>query len=116
MDEKEQKLNPVMIDPDVQIEALLQKIQAGPHHMDLDRIRAAYEMAKEAHQGQKRKDGNQYITHCVATADICCDNGLDEDSIVAALLHDVIEDTSLTHADIAKKFGIQVADIVEGVT
>ncbi|MBR5738246.1 MAG: bifunctional (p)ppGpp synthetase/guanosine-3',5'-bis(diphosphate) 3'-pyrophosphohydrolase, partial [Verrucomicrobia bacterium] len=49
-------------------------------------------------------------------ADICCDNGLDEDSIVAALLHDVIEDTSLTHADIAKKFGIQVADIVEGVT
>ena len=116
MDEKVQKLNPVIIDPDVQFEALLKKIQAGTHHMDLDRIRSAYEMAKEAHQGQKRKDGNQYITHCVATADICCDNGLDEDSIIAALLHDVIEDTSLTHADIAKKFGPQVADIVEGVT
>ena len=67
MDEKAQKLNPVIIDPDVQFEALLQKIQAGTHHMDLDRIRSAYEMAKEAHQGQKRKDGNQYITHCVET-------------------------------------------------
>ena len=71
MDEKVQKLNPVIIDPDAQFEALAQKIQTGTHHMDLDRIRAAYEMAKEAHQGQKRKDGNQYITHCVATADIC---------------------------------------------
>ena len=116
MDEKEQKLNPVMIDPDAQFEDLLKKIQAGSHHMDLDRIRAAYEMAKEAHEGQKRKDGNPYITHCVATADICCDNGLDEDSIVSALLHDVIEDTKVTHAEIAKKFGPQVADIVEGVT
>ena len=56
MDGKEQKLNPVIIDPDVQFEALLQKIQAGTHRMDLDRIRAAYEMAKEAHKGQKRKD------------------------------------------------------------
>ena len=116
MDEKEQKLNPVMIDPDAQFEDLLKKIQAGSHHMDLDRIRAAYEMAKEAHEGQKRKDGNPYITHCVATADICCDNGLDEDSIVSALLHDVIEDTKVTHTEIAKKFGPQVADIVEGVT
>ena len=105
-----------MIDPDAQFEDLLKKIQAGSHHMDLDRIRAAYEMAKEAHEGQKRKDGNPYITHCVATADICCDNGLDEDSIVSALLHDVIEDTKVTHTEIAKKFGPQVADIVEGVT
>ena len=105
-----------MIYPDAQFEDLLKKIQAGSHHMDLDRIRAAYEMAKEAHEGQKRKDGNPYITHCVATADICCDNGLDEDSIVSALLHDVIEDTKVTHAEIAKKFGPQVADIVEGVT
>ena len=104
------------IDPDLQFEALLDKIRNGPHNMDLVRIRAAYEMAKEAHSGQKRKDGSPYVTHCIAAADICCDTGLDEDSIVAALLHDVIEDTPLTHADIAKKFGPQVADIVEGVT
>ncbi len=104
------------IDPDLQFDALLDKIRNGPHKMDLVRIRAAYEMAKEAHSGQKRKDGSPYVTHCIAAADICCDTGLDEDSIVAALLHDVIEDTPLTHADIAKKFGPQVADIVEGVT
>ena len=104
------------IDPDLQFEALLDKIRNGPHKMDLVRIRAAYEMAKEAHSGQKRKDGSPYVTHCIAAADICCDTGLTADSIVAALLHDVIEDTPLTHADIAKKFGPQVADIVEGVT
>ena len=111
-----QKENPILTDPDQQLETLLEKIRTGPHSMDLDRIRAAYEMARDAHAGQKRKDGSPYVTHCICAADICCDMGLDEDSIVSALLHDVIEDTSLTHADIAKKFGPQVADIVEGVT
>ena len=56
------------------------------------------------------------MTHCVPAADISVDLGLDEDSICAALLHDVIEDTALTHADIAHSFGAAVADIVEGVT
>ena len=103
-------------DPDAMFAALLEKIREGSHSMDLNRITDAYEMAKLAHEGQKRKDGSPYITHCIAAADICCDFGLDEDSIISALLHDVIEDTSLTHADIQKKFGPQVADIVEGVT
>ena len=104
------------VDPDALFEKLLDKVRASGHNMDIDRIRAAYTMAKAAHEGQKRKDGTPYITHCIAAADICCDFGLDEDSIVSALLHDVIEDTPLTHADIQKKFGPQVADIVEGVT
>ena len=82
----------------------------------MDRVRTAYQVAKTAHEGQKRKDGSPYVTHCVAAADIAADMGLDEDSIVAALLHDVIEDTSLTHEDIARQFGSSVADIVEGVT
>ena len=82
----------------------------------MDRVRTAYQVAKTAHEGQKRKDGSPYVTHCVAAADIAADMGLDEDSIVAALLHDVIEDTSLTHEDIARQFGASVADIVEGVT
>ena len=73
-------------------------------------------MARAAHAGQLRKDGSPYVTHCVAAADISVDLGLDEDSIIAALLHDVIEDTTLTHADIAHQFGTAVADIVEGVT
>ncbi len=122
MDSSSKKMNyptpvPVtVIDPDAQFQALLEKIRSGSHNMDLERITAAYEMAKSAHEGQKRKDGNPYVTHCVSAADICCDMGLDEDSIVSALLHDVIEDTPLTHEDIRKKFGPQVADIVEGVT
>ena len=103
------------LDPDAMFSELDQKIAAG-HSLDRERIRAAYEMAREAHAGQKRKDGSPYVTHCVAAADIAVDMGLDEDSIIAALLHDVIEDTNLVHADIARQFGDAVADIVEGVT
>ena len=114
MDTQELKTN--VQDPDAQFEALVRKIEEGTHSMDMGRIRAAYEMAKMAHAGQKRRDGSPYVTHCIAAADISVDIGLDEDSIIAALLHDVIEDTSLTHADIAKQFGPAVADIVEGVT
>ena len=84
--------------------------------MDMGRIRAAYDMARLAHSGQLRRDGSPYVTHCVAAADISVDMGLDEDSVVAALLHDVIEDTQLTHHDIARQFGEPVANIVEGVT
>ena len=104
------------IDPDLQFEALLSKIKETAHGMDLGRIRAAYEMARVAHSGQLRRDGSPYVTHCIAAADISVDIGLDEDSIIAALLHDVIEDTNLTHDDIARQFGTPVADIVEGVT
>ncbi len=114
MDTQNQKNNTV--DPDALFEELVRKIRENTHNMDLGRIRAAYEMAKMAHAGQKRKDGSPYVTHCIAAADISVDIGLDEDSIIAALLHDVIEDTSLTHDDIAKQFGTAVADIVEGVT
>ena len=114
MAEEERKLN-TPLDPDQMYAELEEKIRSS-HTMDLARIRSAYEMARAAHEGQKRKDGSPYVTHCVAAADISVDLGLDEDSIIAALLHDVIEDTTLTHADIAHEFGPAVADIVEGVT
>ena len=114
MDTQEHKNN--IQDPDVLFEALVKKINENTHNMDLGRIRAAYDMARMAHSGQKRRDGSPYVTHCIAAADISVDIGLDEDSIIAALLHDVIEDTSLTHEDIARQFGSVVADIVEGVT
>ena len=104
------------VDPDKLFEELEEKIKSSGHPMDLGRIRAAYEMARVAHSGQKRRDGSPYVTHCIAAADISVDMGLDEDSIIAALLHDVIEDTNLTHEDIARQFGSTVADIVEGVT
>ena len=104
------------VDPDKLFEELEEKIKSSGHPMDLGRIKAAYEMARVAHSGQKRRDGSPYVTHCIAAADISVDMGLDEDSIIAALLHDVIEDTNLTHEDIARQFGSAVADIVEGVT
>ena len=104
------------LDPDLMFEDLEEKLRQAAHPVNLERVREAYLVAKEAHNGQKRKDGSPYVTHCVAAADIAVDMGLDEDSIVAALLHDVIEDTSMTHEDIARQFGVSVADIVEGVT
>ena len=115
MDKQEEKTNQ-LLNPDEMFDALIAKIKETCPGMDLGRIRAAYDMARLAHSGQLRKDGSPYVTHCVAAADITVDMGLDEDSIVSALLHDVIEDTNLTHDDIARQFGEAVADIVEGVT
>ena len=115
MDKQEEKTNQ-LLNPDEMFDALITKIKETCPGMDLGRIRAAYDMARLAHSGQLRKDGSPYVTHCVAAADITVDMGLDEDSIVSALLHDVIEDTNLTHDDIARHFGDAVADIVEGVT
>ena len=112
----EPEIEKKILDPDKMYAALEQKIMASGTDMDLGRIGAAYEMARLAHSGQLRRDGSPYVTHCVAAADISVDMGLDEDSIVAALLHDIIEDTQLTHADIARQFGEPVANIVEGVT
>ncbi len=116
MDENEQKVNTTLSDPDEMYGELEDKLRQSGHSFDLGRVRAAYEMAKMAHSGQLRRDSSPYVTHCVSAADISFEMGLDEDSIIAALLHDVIEDTNLTHADISKQFGMSVADIVEGVT
>ena len=84
--------------------------------VDWGRIRAAFELAASSHDGQTRKDGSPYVTHVIAAAEITAEMGLDEDSIVAALLHDTIEDTAVTYDLIHKQFGTEVADIVEGVT
>ena len=84
--------------------------------VELGRVRAAFELAERSHAGQKRKDGTPYVSHCIAAAVITAEMGLDEDSIVATLLHDCVEDTALSHEDIARSFGTTVADLVEGVT
>ncbi|MDG1844806.1 MAG: bifunctional (p)ppGpp synthetase/guanosine-3',5'-bis(diphosphate) 3'-pyrophosphohydrolase [Acidimicrobiales bacterium] len=79
-------------------------------------IREAYESACQAHTGQMRKSGDAYITHPVAVAEIIASLGLDEATVVSALLHDTVEDTGAGLNDIEKKFGIEVASIVDGVT
>ena len=79
-------------------------------------INKAYEMAREAHHNQMRSSGESYINHPIAVARIVADIGLDEISLVAALLHDAVEDTEITLADVERDFGREVATIVDGVT
>ena len=83
---------------------------------DFERLRAAFEYAVELHDGQFRRDGSHYVTHPLETAGIVADMRLDDDSLIAALLHDAVEDTIATHEDVAKRFGEDVANIVDGVT
>ncbi|MBQ5591835.1 MAG: bifunctional (p)ppGpp synthetase/guanosine-3',5'-bis(diphosphate) 3'-pyrophosphohydrolase [Clostridia bacterium] len=79
-------------------------------------IRRAYEIASEAHEGQFRRSGEPYIIHPVQVALILYKLGMDGESMIAALLHDVVEDTELTEDDVKKEFGEDVANLVEGVT
>jgi GTP pyrophosphokinase len=81
-----------------------------------DRIVAAYEMAEEAHEGQVRKSGEPYVTHPLAVATIVAELGLDDVTIAAALLHDAVEDTGITAQEVERRFGAEVAAIVDGVT
>ncbi|HET9771475.1 MAG TPA: bifunctional (p)ppGpp synthetase/guanosine-3',5'-bis(diphosphate) 3'-pyrophosphohydrolase [Acidimicrobiia bacterium] len=80
------------------------------------RIERAYELAKKAHQDQVRRSGDPYISHPLSVARILAGLGLDDVTIAAALLHDAVEDTEVTLADISKDFGPDVAAIVDGVT
>ena len=97
-------------------QALEDKIKAYNPSLDTKRLYDAFNFADNAHSGQLRKDGTPYITHPLAVAEIVAELELDTDSIIAALLHDTIEDTGATHEEIAKRFGPAVADLVEGVT
>lgn len=83
---------------------------------DMEKIERAYQFAKTAHEGQLRKSGEPYILHPVHAAIILVELGMDTDTIVAALLHDVVEDTTATVEDIRKNFGADAALLVDGVT
>ncbi|PIR48915.1 hypothetical protein COU80_01905 [Candidatus Peregrinibacteria bacterium CG10_big_fil_rev_8_21_14_0_10_55_24] len=83
---------------------------------DQERVRKAFEMAKDAHRGQQRKSGEPYFIHAVAVAHLLIDMGADADTIIAALLHDTVEDTPLTLAMIAKELDGEVASLINGVT
>ena len=83
---------------------------------DLGRIEAAYHFAADAHTGQLRKSGEPYISHPVAVAEILAGWHLDSQALCAALLHDVMEDTHITKAEIAERFGRTTAELVDGVS
>lgn len=95
---------------------LLKAMEESPVKYDTEKIKRAYELAYSAHKEQKRKSGTPYITHPVAVAGIVVSMQLDTDSVCAALLHDVVEDTSCTTETIKENFGDQVALLVDGVT
>ncbi|MDD6159945.1 MAG: bifunctional (p)ppGpp synthetase/guanosine-3',5'-bis(diphosphate) 3'-pyrophosphohydrolase, partial [Oscillospiraceae bacterium] len=97
-------------------ETLDQHIRANNPKVDADRVRAAFEYANAHHGPQLRKSGEPYIIHPIAVAELINELGLDSDSIIAAMLHDCIEDTDSSYEEIARLFGSTVADLVDGVT
>lgn len=97
-------------------EEILREIKESKQNHDIEKIITAYEFAKESHIGQLRKSGDQYILHPVEVAKILIRLNMDTETVVAGFLHDVVEDTLITSADIRYHFGDVVADLVDGVT
>lgn len=97
-------------------EKILERIEEYHPNTDTAMIKKAYEFADKAHDGQKRKSGEAYIIHPLCTALILSDLELDKETIIAGLLHDVVEDTGVTLDTIAKEFSPEIALLVDGVT
>ncbi len=102
--------------PSDSLEALIRVVKARNPKVDPKQIQRVHAFAEEAHHGQKRLSGEDFIEHPVAVATIVADLGMDLTTIEAAMLHDVVEDTTLTIADIRDEFGEQVATMVDGLT
>ena len=98
------------------VDVLIQKIKENCINVDLDVINKAFNLAFEAHKEQKRESGEPYIIHPIDVAVILAELGMDTSTIVAGLLHDVIEDTDYTYEDIKEIFSEEVANLVSGVT
>ena len=98
------------------IDALVKKVRSYNPKADLKTVQAAYRLAEASHRDQTRLSGEPFIEHPLGVADILADLGMDTTTIVAALLHDVVEDTSMTVGEVEERFGAQVATIVDGLT
>ena len=98
------------------IEDILNKMKKNNRKTDVKLITKAYLFAKEKHGEQLRKSGEPYIIHPLQVAYTLAELGLDDSTICAALLHDVVEDTDITHQDLVNQFGSEIADMVDGVT
>ena len=87
-----------------------------PERLDRDLLVRAYRFSAKAHEGQTRISGEPYVTHCVEVAKILADLQLDSITVASGLIHDVVEDTDVTVADIEREFGREIAQIVDGLT
>ena len=100
----------------VGFDELMQKVTSLFNEQEALKIRKAFDIAYDAHKDQKRRSGEPYIIHPVAVAKILCDMGMDAESVCAALLHDVVEDTEISDEEIRRLFGKDIEHLVEGVT
>ena len=101
---------------EVTLNDLLESIEKTGKKYDIERIKKAYYFAEEAHEGQFRRSGERYISHPTAVAQILVGLGMDNDSIVVALLHDIVEDTKRTKEEVQSNFGLEIANMVDGLT
>lgn len=104
------------LDPDEMYEKLEESIRKYRPNTDLSTIRKAYLLAREAHKEQKRKSGEPYINHPLAVAIILAELEMDKETIIAGLLHDVIEDTDIGEEKLTELFGAEITLLVDGVT
>jgi guanosine-3',5'-bis(diphosphate) 3'-pyrophosphohydrolase len=95
---------------------LLSKLEDYIERLDVEMLTRAYEFSRIAHAGQKRRSGEDYIVHCVEVTEILADLHLDTVTLVSALIHDVVEDTTATLEDVREAFGGEVATVVDGLT
>ncbi len=95
---------------------LLSRIDSYMERLDIEMLTRAYEFSRIAHAGQKRRSGEDYIVHCVEVTEILADLHLDTVTLVSALIHDVVEDTTATLDDVRDAFGGEVATVVDGLT
>ena len=101
---------------DTLLEPLVASLRLHHPSTKMDDVERAYDVAKLAHAGQLRKSGDEYITHPVAVAEILSELGLNAETIIAALLHDTVEDTEYSLAQLRVDFGEKIANLVDGVT
>jgi guanosine-3',5'-bis(diphosphate) 3'-pyrophosphohydrolase len=98
------------------LQGLTDKLSSYLDPKEVDRIKRAYHFSEKCHLGQMRQSGDPYITHPLAVANILADMRMDSESLMAGLLHDVIEDTGVTKGQISRRFGRTVAELVDGVS
>lgn len=100
----------------LQLQMLLIEVASCDDQADFALIARAYHFAKERHEGQTRKSGHPFLHHCVEVARLLAQLRMDHTTVAAGLLHDVIEDTPASYADVAGEFGDKIADMIDGVT